>query len=217
MHPHLRFLISGLLAAAVFAVGYAVAITVPGAGDASAKGYTSFYTSDARMTVAGVLFAVLIAGCIGMIWFFTEWRSRLPDGLLTRVGYTAAVFGAVALPVGAAIMTGPAGAVQKSSNDFVGVAVASAFAQAGLGIMLGVGMTGFAVGALLLCQASRRASLVPRWVAIVGTVLSVLTLASFFWIPGYAFILCIALVSVTAGRGSESPVARAQALAAQRS
>ena len=129
MQPRLRFLISGVLAALVFGAGYCVAVVVPGAGDTTVHDYTSFYASDSRMTAASLLFVALIAGSLLMLWFFTELRAQLPDGLLVRIAYGAAVVGVVALPVGASILGGPAGAQQNAVGGFVGVPVAAAFAK----------------------------------------------------------------------------------------
>ena len=110
MQPRLRFLISGVLAAIVFGAGYFVAVVVPGAGDTTVHDYTSFYASDSRMTAASLLFVALIAGSLLMLWFFTELRAQLPDSLLVRIAYGAAIVGVIALPVGASILGGPAGA-----------------------------------------------------------------------------------------------------------
>ena len=210
MQPRLRFLISGVLAAIVFGAGYFVAVVVPGAGDTTVHDYTSFYASDSRMTAASLLFVALIAGSLLMLWFFTELRAQLPDSLLVRIAYGAAIVGVIALPVGASILGGPAGAQQNAVGGFVGVPVAAAFAEAGLGIMLGLGMGGFAVATLLMSIAGHRSALFPKWLAIVGGALGVLGLASYFWIPGLAIVAWVLVTGVTLGRSSQlsdAPVA----------
>jgi hypothetical protein len=110
MEPRLRFALSAVLAPIVFGVGYYVAILIPGAGNTPDKDFADFYNSDGKIAMALVLFFVLVAGCLIMLWFFNELRARLPEGMLTRIGYSAAVVGVVAVPAGAAIMLGPAGA-----------------------------------------------------------------------------------------------------------
>lgn len=215
MQPRIRFLISGVLAALVFGAGYCVAVVVPGAGDTTVHDYTSFYASDSRMTAASLLFVALIAGSLLMLWFFTELRAQLPDGLLVRIAYGAAVVGVVALPVGASILGGPAGAQRAASGGFVGVPVAAAFADAGLGIMLGLGMVGFAVATLLTSIAARRSGLFPRWLGILGGGLGVIGLASYFWIPGFAIAVWVLVSGVTLGRSSQLSDAPVPALVPQ--
>jgi hypothetical protein len=215
MQPRLRLLISGVLAAIIFGAGYCVAVVVPGAGDTTTNDYTSFYASDSRMTTAAILFFALIAGSVLMLWFFTELRAQLPDGLLTRIGYSAAMVGVVALPVGAAILGGPAGAQQGEGTAFVGVPVAAAFSQAGLGVMLGIGMVGFAVATLLMSLAARRTALFPQWLVVLGSVFGVLSIASYFWIPGFAFVAWVLITGVTLGTRSELSEAPAAALVRQ--
>lgn len=196
MQPRRRLMLSGLLAA---------------------NDYNSFYASDSRMTAASILFFALIGGCLLMLWFFTELRAQLPDGLLSRIAYSAAIVGVVALPAGASILGGPAGAQQSASTEFVGVPVAAAFAQAGLGLMLGIGMVGFALATLLMSIAARRSGLVPSWLGFLGSALGVLAMASYFWLPGFAFVIWVFVTGVTLGTGSQLQEAHVPALVAQTS
>jgi hypothetical protein len=203
LEPRTRFLISGVLAAIVFGIGFTVAVTIPGSGgDVTDSTFTKFYNSDPRMTRALILAVALVAGCLLMLWFFTELQARVPDTMLSRVGYRAATIGVVALPIGAFIMGGPAGAVQSNSSAFVGVPTANAFAQGGLGVMLIVGMTAFALSALLFSLAAGQAGLFPKWLKFTGVVLAVLTLGSFFWIPGYFFVIWVLLTAIYVGTRS---------------
>ncbi|MGH2633678.1 MAG: hypothetical protein ACRDG3_09740, partial [Tepidiformaceae bacterium] len=213
MQPRQRFMLSAVVSAIVFAIGYAVAVVIPGAGDTTTADYAKFYNSDSKMAVAMVLFFVLIGGCLLMLWFFNELRQRLPDTLLTRIGYTAAIIGVVALPIGAGILGGPGGGKQGGGIDYAGTPVAAAFAQAGLGIMLGVGMVAFALAALLMSIAARRSGLISRQAGVAGIVLAVLTAGSYFWFPGYAFVLWVLVVGLAAGKESEVPTAHAATLA----
>ena len=129
----------------------------------------------------------------------------------SRIGYAAAVVGVVAVPAGAAIMLGPSGAHTQGSNasntDFVGIPIALSFAQAGLILMLGVGMTGFALATLMMSLAARRGAL-PNWLVVVGVVLAVVTLGSFIWVPGYAFLIWVLIVGIVVGIGDDTAAAR---------
>lgn len=212
MEPRLRFALSAVLAAIVFGVGYYVAILIPGAGDTSDKDFTDFYNSDGKMMTALVLFFVLVAGSLAMLWFFNELRARLPEGMLTRIGYAAAVVGVVAVPAGEGIILGPSGARQNSpASDagFVGLPIARSFAQSGLIVTLGLGMTGFALATLMMSLAARRGALLPNWLVVVGVVLGVVTLGSFFWFPGYAFLIWVLITGIVVGTRGDTAAARA--------
>jgi len=116
MRSNLRFALSAVLAAVVFGVGYVVPIMIPGAGNTIDKDFTNFYSSDQKMGTAVLLFFVLVAGSLIMLWFFNELRARLPEGMLSRVGYAAAgdaVGGVVGLGrwAGGGDVGGAAGAV----------------------------------------------------------------------------------------------------------
>jgi hypothetical protein len=108
VESRLRIALSAVLAANVF--GYLVAIRIPGAGNTMGKDFTDFYSSDGEMRTALILFFVLVGGSLLLLWFFNELRLRLPEGMLSRIGYAAALVGVVAVPAGAAIMLGPTGA-----------------------------------------------------------------------------------------------------------
>ncbi len=205
MQTHQRFALSAVLAAIVFGIGYFVVVYIPGAGPTPDKNYADFYGSDRQMRIAGILSVVLLVGSLAMLWFFNELRARLPDGMLTRVGYTAAMVGVIAVPIGAAIMVGPAGAKQNGDGAFVGIPTALAFAQAGLAASLLVGMTGFAFAAILMSLAARGSALVPGWLAIGGVVLGFVTLGSYVWLPGFAFLAWVLLTGITVGLRGEPP------------
>jgi Domain of unknown function (DUF4386) len=196
MKPRVRFLVSALVASVLFTGGYFVEVLIPGAGGPKPDDFTSFYNSDAKMSVAILLFFVLVLGCLALVWFFNELRIRLPETQLTRIAYSMALIGIVTVPAGAGVMAGPLGAQQNSDSGFVGVPVAQSIAQSGLFISLGVGMTAFALAALLMSLAARRESAFPKWLTIAGIVLGILTLGSFFWIPGLAFPVWVLLVGI---------------------
>jgi hypothetical protein len=205
MKPNLRFALSAALAAVVFGIGYYVFIFFPGAGDTPDSDFTTFYASDNKMNTAMILSGILLVGSLAMLWFYNELRARLPGGMLVSVGYAAGMVGVVAAPLGAFAMGGPAGAYQQTTHaDLIGSGVAMAFAQMGLGITLFLGMTSFAVSAILLSLAARRSGLLPSWLGIVGIILGVATLGSFFWAPGYAFLIWVFMTGVVVGMRGEA-------------
>jgi hypothetical protein len=99
-------------------------------------------------------------------------------------------------------MGGPVGALQSSNAEFVGIPVANAFAQGGLGVMLFLGMSAFALSALMFTLAAKRSGLFPKWLTITGSVLAVLTMGSFFWVPGYFFVIWVLLTAIYVGTRS---------------
>jgi hypothetical protein len=65
-------------------------------------------------------------------------------------------------------------------------------------------MTGFAVAAILMSLAARGTALIPGWLAIAGVILGVVTLGSFFWVPGYAFLIWVLITGVVVGARGET-------------
>lgn len=187
MTSNAQLRVSALLAAALFSIGFLVVLVIPGGGEVSAKDFTDYYDSVGRKRVALVLAFVLIAAAWALVWFFAEVRARLADDALGRVASGVSLLGSGALAVGAAIMLAPTGAMLASDADFVGVPIAHTLAQAGLGVMLSVGMWSLALATALLNVAAHRQGVVPRWLSIGGVFVSVLMLASYIWVPGYIF------------------------------
>jgi hypothetical protein len=200
MTARLRWAIAGVAAGVVFAVGYGAGVVVPGGGETSAQDITDFYASTGKRTTAVISFLVLVVGCFLMVWFFTELWARLPEGILGRVGYHLAVFGAALVVTGTGIMLGPTGVQVFSGAEFVGVNVAHALAQAGLGVMLFGGMYAFAVAVFLLSLAARRAGVLPAWVATTGLVVGVLLLGSVIWLPGLLLPIWVIVVGLAGAR-----------------
>jgi len=196
MTARTRLLIRALVEEVEFGAGFSAAAVIPGAGSASATDLTRYYNSDSRMSLAQVLTIVLVVGCLAMIWFFNELNSRLEQGMLTRVAFSAALFGIVCSIAGLAIMVGPTVALQGGPADakFVGVDTAYAFAQGGLWLLLGGGFTAFALSALLYTVAAMREGVVAKPFYIACYVLVFITLGSFFLIPGYGFIVWVAVM-----------------------
>ena len=180
-----RTMVAGVTAGVLFAVGYLVSGLIPGGGGVSESDFADFYDSDARRRTALLLAFVLIAGCLAMVWFFTELRSRLPGGTLTSTAHAIAIVAAALASGGGAIMFGPAGVQLNSEGEFVGVNVAHAIAQSGLGVLLGGGMYSFAVALILFGVAFRRAPGVPGWFGIATIAAGVLLFGSYIWIPGF--------------------------------
>lgn len=196
MNLRTRFMVSGILAGLLYGAGLTATLLIPGGGNTSAQDITDFYDSDSKRTIAYLLALVLIAGCVVAIWFFNELRARLSERMLTRVGYSVAVFGLVATAVGAGVLVGPTGVQVNSDADFVGVPVAHALAQAGLGVVFGAGLYPLGVAMFLFSLAARGARAMDQWLWIVSIVLSVIMLGSFFGVPGYAFPLWLIVVGV---------------------
>jgi hypothetical protein len=187
MTSNTRLRLVALLAAVLFSVGYLVVLVIPGGGDVTAKDFTDYYHSDARMRASFVLMVVLLFAAWAIVWFFAEVKARLDDGVLTRIAANASLVGSGALVVGAAILGGPTGVQISSDEDFVGVPIAHTFAQAGLGVMLFVGMGSLALATALASIAAHRHAAVPRWLSIGGVIVAVAMVGSYIWLPGYIF------------------------------
>jgi hypothetical protein len=200
MEARVRLLLSAVISGVLFGAGYFVVAVIPGGGDVTDKDFTDFYDSDGKMLAALILFFVLTAGCFSLLWFFNELRERLADSPLTRTAYAAAAVGAAAVATGAGILGGPLGAQQNSDSGFVGVPIAETFAQAGLGVMLVVGMYALAVATVLVSVAARKNAALPSWLSIAGIVAGVIMLGSYIWLPGLIFPVWVIVVGVVASR-----------------
>jgi hypothetical protein len=188
MNSKLTLRLSALVSSVLFTIGYCTVIVVPGTGDNSKeKDFTEFYNSDGKMLVAFLMGIALVAGALALVWFFNEVRSRLADDTPNRVAYTSTVIGASAAAIGSAILLAPIGVQQNSDSDFVGVAIAHSFDQAGLGVMLLVGMTSLALATALFSLGAARARLLPSWAGWTGVIVSVVMLGSYIWLPGLLF------------------------------
>lgn len=193
-----RLLLSAFVAAIVFGIGFAIAVTIPGLGGSKAQDVTDYYNNDTQMNIAFLLFWAFVLGSLAMVWFFNELNARLESGILTRVAFSAAMLGIVASIAGASVMAGPTMSLDAGASGakFVGVDAALAFSQGGAALMLGMGFAAFALSALLYTMAASRQGAVTKPFYIACYVLFVISLASFFWIPGYAFILWVAVMGI---------------------
>jgi hypothetical protein len=72
-----------------------------------------------------------------------------------------------------------------AGHDFVGVPVALALGQAGLGCLLVGGMYSFALAVFLVSLHAARHAALRRWQIVVGFVVAVLLLTSVFAIPAF--------------------------------
>ena len=97
-----------------------------------------------------------------LVWFLSELRARLPEQVMTWTAYGASVVGAAAVAIGGAILFGPEAVQMNAGAEFVGVPVAHTFAQAGLAVMLGIGLYSLALAVGLCSIALRRANLAPH-------------------------------------------------------
>ena len=80
-------LISSILAAVLFIIGYLIGAILPGGGEVEEADFTDFYEVDASFSTAFLLVLAMLAGSWALIWFVSEVRSRLPDQLLSRIGF----------------------------------------------------------------------------------------------------------------------------------
>lgn len=200
-----RASISGVLAGVVTAVGFASLVLVPGGGTTTAKSVVDFYDSSGKRAWAYALGLVLIIGCMTMIWFFTQLKSRLGDTSLARVAHIFAVFGAGAIAVGTAIMLGPTGVQVNTGQGFVGVPVATALAQSGLGVIIGCGLYPIAAAIFLMSvEARRQRTALPRWLASAGMVVAVLLLGSAIGTPAVLLPIWLVVAGVATWRTSRA-------------
>ena len=203
-----RLRASAALAAILFIIGYFVVAIVPGGGDVTDSDFTKFYDSDGKMLLALLLVVALWLAAVALTWFFIELRAVLGGGVMTRLACTLGTLGAVVLPAGGAIIVAPGGVQLNSDAGFVGVPIAHAFAQAGIGVAALVGMGSIAIATILVSLEIRRTKVGPSWLGTAGIVLGVICLGSYIWIPGFAFpIWLLALAAV--GLGSTAGSAKA--------
>ncbi len=189
----MRLRLSAVVSAVLFTIGYSIGLLIPGGGSGvTEQDFTDFYDSDGKKLVALFMGLALTAAALALVWFFDEARSRLADGALGRVGYTAAVIGASAAAIGGWIQFGPA-AVQVFDADvpFVGVAIARSLSQAGASVMIGLGMMSLALTTALFSLGARRAGLLPSWAGPAGVVAAVLIVGSIIYLPGFIFPLWV--------------------------
>ena len=200
-----RLRLSAALAAVLFVIGYLVVAVTPGGGDVTESDFTKFYDSDGKMLVSLLLTIVLVLAVPALTWCFIELRSALGGGAMAQLASTLGILGAVALPAGATILGAPAGVQLNSDAGFVGVPIAHAFAQAGIGVMVLLGMGLIAIATILFNLEIRRTKAGPSWLWIAGIVLGVVCLLSYIWVPGMAFpiwLLALAAVGLKSTAGS---------------
>lgn len=200
-----RLRVSAALAAVLFVIGYLIVAVVPGGGDVSESDFNKFYDSDGKMLLSLLLTVGLVLAVAALTWCFLELRSALGGGLVAQLASILGILGAAALPAGAAIMGAPVGVEQNSDVAVVDWQVAYAFAQAGLGVMLLLGMGLIAVATILFSLEIRRVKAGPSWLWIAGAVLGVVCFGSYIWLPGLAFpiwLLALAAVGLRSTAGS---------------
>lgn len=206
----LRGRIAAILTAVVFAVGFTGFLMAgpPGGGTTTTKDVTDYYQSTGSVLTGALLGLVQVAGCLLLLWFFAELRSRLSDTMLAQVGHTIATVGVTLVVAGTMIMLAPSGVrlftgASFAGGTFVGVPAAMTAGQAGLGVLLFGGVYSLAAAVFLLSLAARRqGAAMPGWLAVAGMVIAVLLVASVVGTP--ALLLVIWLILVAAG-GFRSP------------
>lgn len=203
--PRGRPSISGIVAGVVTAVGFASLVLVPGGGTTTAKSVVDFYDSSGKRAWAYALAVVLIVGCMTIMWFFTQLKSRLADTTLTRMAHIFALFGAASVAIGTAIMLGPTGVQVNTGQAFVGVPIATTLAQSGLGVIIACGMYPIAAAIFLMSlQARRERAALPRWLATAGMVVAVLLIGSAVGAPAVLLPIWLVVAGVATWRTSQT-------------
>jgi hypothetical protein len=208
--------IAAVTAALVFTVGFAgfLFLGPPGGGTTAAKDVVDYYHSTGSVVTGMVFGYVQVAGCLLLIWFFNELRSRLADTMLTRVALTFAIVGSALIVAGTGIMLGPSGVRLFTGSSFaggafVGVPAAITAGQSGLWVLLFGGV--YPIGAaivLLSLAALRQQAALPRWLAIAGLVIGVLLVASLVGTPALLLAIWLLLVAATGFRSPVGALAR---------
>jgi hypothetical protein len=197
--------VAAIAAAVVVTVGLAGFIWVgsPVGDTRGMSAVVSYYHQDTSVVAGAVLGFVLEVGCLLLIWFFAELRSRLADTMLTQVAYTFAVVGAALVMAGTGIMLGPTGVDLVPNGTFVGASVALAVIEAGVCVVILGGIYPIAAAIFMLSLAAlRQRAALPTWLAIVGMVFGVLLTTSLLIVP--ISLLAIWLM-VVAGTGFRQP------------
>lgn len=195
-------LVSSVVAAVLFSIGYLIVAVIPGGGNVTEADFADFYGGDPSFFNVFLLVLAMLAGSWALAWFFSELHSRVGEHPLARMGYSAAIIGAAGLAIGAVITFAPAAVQMNSDSSYVGDAVAHAFAQAGLGAMLLVGMYSLALAVAVYSIVLRRTTLVPGWLSVAGLIIALLMLGSYIWVPGFLLPIWVLLVGVMEGRSS---------------
>jgi hypothetical protein len=88
-----RLLVPALVSAALFSVGYLVAVVIPGGGTTTEADFTAFYVERDSFFDVFALVLVLLAGVWALAWFFAELRHRVPESALSRAAYGVSLIG----------------------------------------------------------------------------------------------------------------------------
>jgi len=154
--------IAGTASGLVVAAGFVWSANIPGGGTTSTSSILDYYHSSGKRATGIIGALLLVAGCLLIMWFFTELRSRLADTTRARVAHTFAITGAALIIAGAGITIGPTGAQDFSRRPFVGTAVADALAQAGMIVLIFGVLTVAAAIFLFGLTALRENACLPR-------------------------------------------------------
>ncbi len=200
--------VAAVATALVFTIGFGGSLFLgpPGGGTTSETAVTDYYRSTGNLVTGAIFGLITVAGCLLMMWFFTELSSRLADTMLTRVGHTIAIVGSALIIVGTEILLAPTGVrlftgASFGGGTFVGVSSAITAGQAGIGVMLFGGVYSLATAIFLLSLAARRQrTALPGWLAVAGMVIGVLLVASVIGTPALLLVVWLLLVAATGFR-----------------
>jgi len=214
--------LAGLLAAVTFVVGTLFVVESPDSNDSDAK-VLAWY-ADHGHRLQNIIGAYLLAFCgLFLVWFGSGLRQRLraaegPGGRLSGVALAGATLCAGMLWIGAA-----ACATISGSKSLGGVAgptnadVARFLPQIGYPAILLFAM----FGAIAMIDAASvvalRTGVLPRWLAWLGFVCTIVLLFAAVFLPAIAFPIWLLATSIVMFRlpalGDESATDRAQPLA----
>jgi hypothetical protein len=181
--------LSGLAAAALFVLGFAVA----GNAGENSREITEFYTDSGNRAQVQTAWFLFAAGILFLIWFLWTLRNRLlvvdaaPGGLATL----AFAAGMVSVPLWfVANSAFAAPAFDYEAADFDANA-AQLLASAGYGAFVGAQMV-FAVTLFATAAVAFRTGIFPAWFAWATLIIGLILLFAIAFIPFFFFMAWLA-------------------------
>ena len=211
--------LAGYAAALTFIVGVAAAANSPDSDDSDAKVLAWYAKHSNRVGVIVGVFVLMFFGLF-LLWFAAGLRERLraaegPGGRLANVTLGGALLCVALVWAGTfALAAVPAGESIGGTTAVTNADVARYLPQIGFGAILVGGM----FGAIAMIDAASiviyRTGVLPRWLAYLGFVCSIVLLFGVFFLPMIAFPIWLVAASIVVNRGpSTEPAAAAPAAA----
>jgi len=200
--------IAGIAAALTFIVGVAMSANSPDSDDSDAKVLAWYADHSNRVGVIIGVYVLMFFGLF-MLWFASGLRQRLraaegPEGRLANVAFGGAILSVGLIWVGAfALAAVPAGQ-SLGGAPLSNADVARFLPQAGFGAILLGGM----FGAIALIDAASiviyRTAVLPRWLAWLGFVCTVVLLFGVVFLPMIALPIWLVATSIALSRLSST-------------